>query len=124
MTGELLCFYSAFSYAGNHPGDWSYALPNSWNFTFSYHYLLAVVMLLYLPRKTIFILINFIVLIVSINYVIIVILISSISTNVSSHVWTEKENFRTICSSKNRKSSLIYFSYFILLMMILMSKYS
>ncbi|XP_015114272.1 very-long-chain (3R)-3-hydroxyacyl-CoA dehydratase 2 [Diachasma alloeum] len=49
VTGELLCFYAAQSYAGSHPDLWSYALPNTWNFTFSYHYLLIFVMLLYIP---------------------------------------------------------------------------
>ncbi|XP_063993501.1 very-long-chain (3R)-3-hydroxyacyl-CoA dehydratase 2 [Diachasmimorpha longicaudata] len=49
VTGELLCFYAARSYAANHPDLWSYALPNAWNFTFSYHYLLIFVMLLYIP---------------------------------------------------------------------------
>ncbi|CAD6234102.1 GSCOCG00007554001-RA-CDS [Cotesia congregata] len=49
VTGELLCFYSAQQYAQKHPDAWSYALPNSWNMTFSYHYLLIAIMLLYIP---------------------------------------------------------------------------
>ncbi|XP_074111043.1 3-hydroxyacyl-CoA dehydratase 1 [Cotesia typhae] len=49
VTGELLCFYSAQQYAQKYPDVWSYALPNSWNMTFSYHYLLIAIMLLYIP---------------------------------------------------------------------------
>ncbi|XP_034943474.1 very-long-chain (3R)-3-hydroxyacyl-CoA dehydratase 2 [Chelonus insularis] len=49
VTGELLCFYSAQQYASKNPDLWSYSLPNTWNFTFSYHYLLIAVMLLYIP---------------------------------------------------------------------------
>lgn len=50
VTGELLCFYAAQKYAAN-TDAWSYALPNKWNFTFSYHYFLLTVMFLYIPRK-------------------------------------------------------------------------
>ncbi|XP_024936405.1 very-long-chain (3R)-3-hydroxyacyl-CoA dehydratase 2 [Cephus cinctus] len=49
VTGELLCFYSAQKYASTHPDAWSYNMPNAWNFTFSYHYILIAVMLLYIP---------------------------------------------------------------------------
>lgn len=49
VTGELLCFYAAVKYANANPDVWSYTLPNVWNFTFSYLYLLVGVMLLYIP---------------------------------------------------------------------------
>ncbi|XP_076281461.1 3-hydroxyacyl-CoA dehydratase 1 [Lasioglossum baleicum] len=49
VSGELLCAYAASHYAKSHPEFWSYALPNSWNFAFSYHYLLLIVMLTYIP---------------------------------------------------------------------------
>ncbi|XP_078038549.1 3-hydroxyacyl-CoA dehydratase 1 [Augochlora pura] len=49
ITGELLCIYAAAQYAKSHPEDWSYALPNSWNFTFSYQYMLIIAMLSYIP---------------------------------------------------------------------------
>ncbi|XP_057332382.1 very-long-chain (3R)-3-hydroxyacyl-CoA dehydratase hpo-8 [Microplitis mediator] len=49
ITGELLCFNAAQQFAQRHPDLWSYALPNTWNVTFSYHYLLLFVMFLYLP---------------------------------------------------------------------------
>ncbi|XP_043283891.1 very-long-chain (3R)-3-hydroxyacyl-CoA dehydratase 2 [Venturia canescens] len=49
VTGELLCFYWAQMYARDFPDAWSYALPNPWNFTFSYRYFLISVMLLYIP---------------------------------------------------------------------------
>lgn len=49
VTGELLCFYAAQVYASKNTSLWSYSLPNSWNFTFSYHYLLITIMLLYIP---------------------------------------------------------------------------
>jgi len=49
VTGELLCFYWAQSYAADYPDAWSFALPNAWNFTFSYRYFLILVMLLYIP---------------------------------------------------------------------------
>ncbi|EZA55818.1 3-hydroxyacyl-CoA dehydratase [Ooceraea biroi] len=49
ITGELLCFYAATKYASANPDSWSYALPNAWNFTFSYLYLLVGIMLLYIP---------------------------------------------------------------------------
>lgn len=49
VSGELLCAYAASQYAKSHPEVWSYALPNSWNFAFSYHYLLVIVMLTYIP---------------------------------------------------------------------------
>ncbi|KYN05602.1 PREDICTED: very-long-chain (3R)-3-hydroxyacyl-CoA dehydratase hpo-8 [Cyphomyrmex costatus] len=49
VTGELLCLYTAVKYANTNPDSWSYVLPNKWNFTFSYLYLLIVVMLLYIP---------------------------------------------------------------------------
>ncbi|XP_033331479.2 3-hydroxyacyl-CoA dehydratase 1 [Megalopta genalis] len=49
ITGELLCLYAAAQYAKSHPEDWSYMLPNSLNFTFSYHYSLILTMLSYIP---------------------------------------------------------------------------
>ena len=55
ITGELLCLYAAKLYAVSKPLSWSYTLPNTWNFTFSYHYFLGLVMLLYIPRKIILI---------------------------------------------------------------------
>lgn len=49
VTGELLCFYAAVQYANAKPNSWSYTLPNSCNFTFSYLYLLIGIMLAYIP---------------------------------------------------------------------------
>lgn len=49
VTGELLCYYAAVQYASANPDAWSYTLPNKWNFTFSYLYLLITVLLLYIP---------------------------------------------------------------------------
>ncbi|XP_012058340.1 PREDICTED: very-long-chain (3R)-3-hydroxyacyl-CoA dehydratase 2 [Atta cephalotes] len=49
VTGELLCLYTAVKYANANPDSWSYVLPNKWNFTFSYLYLLIAVMLFYIP---------------------------------------------------------------------------
>lgn len=48
VTGELLCFWWAQSYARTSK-IWSTEMPNSWNATFSYFYLLWIVMLLYIP---------------------------------------------------------------------------
>lgn len=48
VTGELLCLYWAHSYAAKNK-IWSIELPNIYNFTFSYHYFLWIVMLLYIP---------------------------------------------------------------------------
>ncbi|EFN78581.1 Protein-tyrosine phosphatase-like member B [Harpegnathos saltator] len=49
ITGELLCLYAAVEYASAYSNAWSYILPNTWNFTFSYLYLLIGVMLSYIP---------------------------------------------------------------------------
>lgn len=49
VTGELLCMYAAVKYASANPDSWSYILPNKWNFTFSYLYLLIAVMVTYIP---------------------------------------------------------------------------
>ncbi|XP_076684841.1 3-hydroxyacyl-CoA dehydratase 1 isoform X2 [Andrena cerasifolii] len=49
VTGELMCIYAAVNYAKSHPEAWSYLLPNAWNFTFSYYYILIVIMLMYIP---------------------------------------------------------------------------
>lgn len=49
VTGELLCLYSAVKYAGSHPDAWSYRLPNTWNFTFSYYVTLIIIGLSYIP---------------------------------------------------------------------------
>lgn len=49
VTGELLCFYAAVQYSNANPDSWSYVLPNKWNFTFSYLYILITVMLAYIP---------------------------------------------------------------------------
>lgn len=48
VTGELLCFYWAQSYAHKNT-VWSIEMPNAWNATFSYFYFLWFVMLLYIP---------------------------------------------------------------------------
>lgn len=49
VSGELICTYSAVKYTNSHPEAWSYRLPNSWNFIFSYQILLITVMLSYIP---------------------------------------------------------------------------
>lgn len=49
ITGELLCFYAAVQYSNVNPNAWSFMLPNKWNFSFSYLYLLIAVMLAYIP---------------------------------------------------------------------------
>ncbi|XP_014487261.1 PREDICTED: very-long-chain (3R)-3-hydroxyacyl-CoA dehydratase 2 [Dinoponera quadriceps] len=49
ITGELLCYYAAVKYASAYSNAWSYVLPNTWNFTFSYLYLLIGAMLSYIP---------------------------------------------------------------------------
>lgn len=51
ITGELLCFFAAVKYASANPTAWSYVLPNTMNFTFSYLYFLVIVMLSYIPSK-------------------------------------------------------------------------
>lgn len=48
VTGELLCFYWAQSYARTEK-VWSVEMPNKYNATFSYLYFLWFVMLLYIP---------------------------------------------------------------------------
>ncbi|XP_053959199.1 very-long-chain (3R)-3-hydroxyacyl-CoA dehydratase hpo-8 [Anastrepha ludens] len=48
VTGELLCFWWAQSYAKTNT-VWSWEMPNKWNATFSYFALLWIVMLLYIP---------------------------------------------------------------------------
>uniref|UniRef100_A0A182ITA0 Very-long-chain (3R)-3-hydroxyacyl-CoA dehydratase n=1 Tax=Anopheles atroparvus TaxID=41427 RepID=A0A182ITA0_ANOAO len=48
VTGELLCFYWAQSHVGE-TKQWSVEMPNKYNFTFSYFYVLWMVMLLYIP---------------------------------------------------------------------------
>ncbi|XP_036345194.1 very-long-chain (3R)-3-hydroxyacyl-CoA dehydratase hpo-8 [Rhagoletis pomonella] len=48
VTGELLCFWWAQSYAKSNT-IWSWQLPNKWNATFSYFTLLWIVMLFYIP---------------------------------------------------------------------------
>ncbi|XP_037927638.1 very-long-chain (3R)-3-hydroxyacyl-CoA dehydratase hpo-8 [Teleopsis dalmanni] len=48
VTGELLCFWWAQSYAKQHT-VWSVEMPNKWNATFSYFALLWIAMLLYIP---------------------------------------------------------------------------
>ncbi|KAH8271851.1 hypothetical protein KR044_008165 [Drosophila immigrans] len=48
VTGELLCFWWAQSYARQH-SVWSVEMPNKWNATFSYYALLWIVMLGYIP---------------------------------------------------------------------------
>ncbi|KAL0281080.1 UNVERIFIED_CONTAM: hypothetical protein PYX00_002179 [Menopon gallinae] len=50
VTGELLCFYWAQAYVKEHK-IYTVELPNSMNFTFSYHYFMVMVMLLYIPSK-------------------------------------------------------------------------
>jgi len=48
VTGELLCFYWAQNYAKNN-SVWSVNMPNKYNATFSYFYLLWIVMVSYIP---------------------------------------------------------------------------
>ncbi|XP_054271448.1 very-long-chain (3R)-3-hydroxyacyl-CoA dehydratase hpo-8 [Macrosteles quadrilineatus] len=48
ITGELLCMYAAQKFVGE-TQLWSVSLPNKYNFTFSYHYLIIYIMLLYIP---------------------------------------------------------------------------
>jgi len=48
VTGELLCFWWAQSYAKQNT-VWSLEMPNKWNATFSYFTLLWMVMLSYIP---------------------------------------------------------------------------
>uniref|UniRef100_A0A1B6FPQ3 Very-long-chain (3R)-3-hydroxyacyl-CoA dehydratase n=1 Tax=Cuerna arida TaxID=1464854 RepID=A0A1B6FPQ3_9HEMI len=48
VTGELLCMYAAQKFVGE-TQLWSLTLPNKWNFTFSYHYFIIYIMLLYIP---------------------------------------------------------------------------
>ncbi|RZF36620.1 hypothetical protein LSTR_LSTR007323 [Laodelphax striatellus] len=48
VTGELLCFYWAQHYVAKTKA-WSYELPNTLNFTFSYNYFLLAVMFSYIP---------------------------------------------------------------------------
>lgn len=105
VTGELLCFYAAQNFASANPSAWSYSLPNSWNFTFSYNYFLIFVMLLYIPRKSIICYKIF--LKIFINYKIFLKCFYSFSTNVSSHVWTKEKNPWNSGFLKNAKSSLI-----------------
>ncbi|XP_050464634.1 very-long-chain (3R)-3-hydroxyacyl-CoA dehydratase 2 [Cataglyphis hispanica] len=49
VTGELLCFYAAVQYSNDNSDSWSYILPNKWNFTFSYLYVLIGIMISYTP---------------------------------------------------------------------------
>lgn len=49
VTGELLCFYWAQHYAKHHK-VWSMEMPNKYNVTFSYFYLLWTIMLIYIPQ--------------------------------------------------------------------------
>ncbi|OAD60607.1 3-hydroxyacyl-CoA dehydratase 2, partial [Eufriesea mexicana] len=49
VTGELLCIYAAVKYASSYPEAWSYNLPNSWNFIFSYYFILVCLMISYVP---------------------------------------------------------------------------
>lgn len=48
VTGELLCFYWAQSYARTQ-SVWSIEMPNKYNVTFSYLFFLWAVMLAYIP---------------------------------------------------------------------------
>ncbi|KAJ6636341.1 Very-long-chain (3R)-3-hydroxyacyl-CoA dehydratase 2 [Pseudolycoriella hygida] len=48
VTGELLCFYWAQSYAKGNT-IWTLSLPNAANFTFNYYYFLWIIMLAYIP---------------------------------------------------------------------------
>lgn len=48
VTGELLCFYWAQSYAKENT-VWTLAMPNAANFTFNYFYFLWMIMLAYIP---------------------------------------------------------------------------
>lgn len=48
VTGELLCFYWAQSYAKENT-VWTLAMPNAANFTFNYFYFLWIIMLAYIP---------------------------------------------------------------------------
>ncbi|KAF7395259.1 hypothetical protein HZH68_009309 [Vespula germanica] len=53
ISGELLCIYNAIIYSKSNPDVWSYTLPNQWNFTFSYLYLLIMVVITYIPGSPI-----------------------------------------------------------------------
>jgi len=48
VTGELLCIYAAAGRAGE-TGQWSYPMPNKYNFSFSFPFFLCLVMLTYIP---------------------------------------------------------------------------
>lgn len=48
VTGELLCFWWAQSYARDNK-VWTVEMPNDWNSTFSYFAFLWIIMLLYIP---------------------------------------------------------------------------
>jgi len=48
VTGELLCVYLAAASAGE-SGRWSYPLPNKYNFSFSFQFVLFLAMLSYIP---------------------------------------------------------------------------
>lgn len=86
-------------YAADYPDAWSYALPNSWNFTFSYRYFLLAIMLLYIPRTSqcTFIEKFIFLLILKQNF------LFSFPTNVSSHVRTATKDPRRIGSFQRRE---------------------
>lgn len=48
VTGELLCIWAAYVHASE-TNMWSFALPNTFNFTFDYGYFLLFNMLAYIP---------------------------------------------------------------------------
>lgn len=50
VTGELLCLYAASQIVAESK-QWTYTMPNVWNFTFNYQYFLLIVMSLYVPCK-------------------------------------------------------------------------
>ncbi|KAE8746572.1 hypothetical protein FOCC_FOCC006686 [Frankliniella occidentalis] len=48
ITGELLCIWAAYVYSSE-TNMWSFALPNTFNFTFDYGYFLLFSMIAYIP---------------------------------------------------------------------------
>lgn len=48
ITGELICCYRALPHYSI-TQSFSTALPNNWNFTFNFHYLIVIIMLTYIP---------------------------------------------------------------------------
>ncbi|XP_047358504.1 very-long-chain (3R)-3-hydroxyacyl-CoA dehydratase hpo-8 [Vespa velutina] len=49
ISGEILCIYKVIVHSMSNPKLWSYILPNQWNFTFSFLYMLIMVLIIYIP---------------------------------------------------------------------------